>query len=68
MSVRRRAIRERVEREKKFSDQWKIQDDALKAILALVKRKIEAGDTNVTAEELMACMPDSASTSYNGEE
>lgn len=66
MSVRRRAIRERVERQKKFMDQWRIQDDALKTILALVKRKIAAGDTNVTAEELMACMPDSADQPEGG--
>lgn len=57
MSIRRRAIRDRLEREEKFLTQWKLQDDALKAILALVQRKIAAGDTKVTAEELLSCMP-----------
>lgn len=57
MSVRRRAIRARMETEDKFLRQWRRQDDALKALLALVKRKIETGDKSITIEEINACMP-----------
>lgn len=64
MSVRRRAIKARLEREERFMKSWRVQDDMLKAILALVQRKIAAGDKRVTVEELNACFPDTTGESH----
>jgi hypothetical protein len=55
MSVRRRAIRDRLEREGMRRAEYARMKAAIEAIQAMCKRKILAGESNVTAEELSAC-------------
>jgi hypothetical protein len=58
MSIRRRAIRERVERTRKREEmfaRWKSPNDPVNRLLALTQRKIEAGDTSLTEDEMRAC-------------
>lgn len=58
MSVRRRAIRERVEREGMRRADFERTKASLKRMQAMCERKIAAGETNITVEELNACFPE----------
>lgn len=55
MSVRRRAIRERVERDKARRRGWEKLSTELTALSKLLGRKIAAGEKTVSIEEINAC-------------
>lgn len=61
MSVRRRAIRERVEREGMRRADFERTKASLERMRAMCERKIAAGETNITTEELNACFPETVS-------
>ncbi len=52
MSVRRRAIRERVEREARLKKGREEMDRSLRAVLDLCDRKKAAGETTITPQEV----------------
>lgn len=60
MSVRRRAIAERVSREGMRRLDYERVKRHLDAILAMCKRKIAAGEKNVSVDDLRQCFGEDA--------
>lgn len=58
MSIRRRAIHDRVERARKLNQGFEETKRAVEAIQAMCARKIAAGETQVTVDDLKACFPE----------
>lgn len=56
MSVRRRAIRDRLVREAKYKESFERQKRMLNRILDLCKAKMEAKETHISVEELSKAM------------
>lgn len=59
MSVRRRAVRERVKRAEVSQHKYVQMKQCFERILELCDAKIKAGDKTFTIEELNACFPES---------
>jgi hypothetical protein len=69
VSVRRRAVRERVERDRARKAQWDATSASLNRLKALVDTKIAAGDKIIThAEVNAACSASSGSSNSAGSE